>query len=149
METLLSKIRIDYPEVRQGSPETLAAWQDDPERTLPLLFDEREQEEFSVSHLPGAKRARTAEEALALLKTVKKDQPIVVYCSVGVRSSRLAVHLQEQGFTQVYNLEGSIFAWANQNRPLTDKRGKTTLVHPYDSEWGLYLKEESRAPLKK
>ena len=70
---------------------------------------------------------------------------IVTYCSVGYRSAGVAQRLRAAGFTQVYNLEGSLFRWANEGRPLY--RGDTLVhqVHPYDRVWGTLLKEELRA----
>lgn len=46
------------------------------------------------------------------------------------------------------NLEGSIFAWANEGRPLVDDKGLATKVHPYDAKWGELLKPALRSPLK-
>ena len=37
------------------------------------------------------------------------------------------------------NLEGGIFDWHNDGRPLTDANGKTPYVHPYDDKWGQLL----------
>lgn len=53
-------------------------------------------------------------DPLKLLADIKPDSHIVVYCSVSYRSSILARRLQDMGFTNVYNLEGSIFKWANE-----------------------------------
>lgn len=81
-------------------------------------------------------------EPLKHLTDIKPDRPIVVYCSVGYRSSILARKLQDKGFTNVYNLEGSIFKWANEGRPLV--QGKVTVhkVHPYNAHWGHLLERK-------
>ena len=74
-------------------------------------------------------------------KDVSSDQRIVLYCSVGHRSSELAQFLMKKGYTEVYNLEGSIFAWANEGRPVYRGNERVKVVHPYDRTWGRLLKE--------
>jgi len=61
---------------------------------------------------------------------------------VGYRSSILARKLQTLGFKEVHNLEGSIFKWANEGRPLV--QGQTTVhkVHPYNAHWGRLLERK-------
>ena len=51
------------------------------------------------------------------------------------------------GFTRVYNLEGSIFKWANEHRPLVDRSGPASVVHPYNRIWGRLLDDDVRADL--
>ena len=59
---------------------------------------------------------------------VAKDEPIVVYCSVGYRSSKMARRLKELGRTKVSNLDGAVFAWSGEGRPLVPNAP----VHPYN-----------------
>jgi hypothetical protein len=59
----------------------------------------------------------------------------------------MAERLQKAGFTRVRNLEGSIFEWANEGRPLVREGKKVTTVHPYDTTWGRLLRDDVRAPL--
>jgi len=99
-----------------------------------VLIDARPQVEFAVSHLRGAVRMTPD-----LLAKLSKDTPIVVYCSVGYRSAELAQRLDSQGYKQVRNLEGSIFEWANEGRPVYSGKEQVHKVHPYDSEWGRLL----------
>ncbi len=109
------------------------------------VIDVREPEEFKVSHLPGAINMPPATSEADILAKIKSDRPVVVYCSVGWRSSELAERLQAAGRTNVVNYAGSIFAWANAEQPLESSVGATKAVHPYDSHWGRYLKPEHRA----
>ena len=72
----------------------------------------------------------------------------MVYCSVGVRSAGVARRLRAAGFAEVENLEGSVFRWANEGRPLVAAGGAATdVVHPYDAAWGRLLRPERRADL--
>jgi rhodanese-related sulfurtransferase len=80
---------------------------------------------------------------------IAKETPIVTYCAVGYRSAALATKLREAGFTSVRNLEGSIFQWANEHRPLVRDNKAVTIVHPYSSFWGRFLTDDVRAPLTK
>ncbi len=128
-----------FPDVAQISPAELAAWVNDSARTPPILLDVREEKEFAVSHLPGARRAEKDFATQLKRLGVSKEQPIVVYCSVGYRSTVLAQKLQKAGFANVRNLEGSIFAWANEERPLVNANGATRGAHPFNIVWGRYL----------
>jgi rhodanese-related sulfurtransferase len=114
----------------------------------PLLLDARTEAEYAVSHLPGAHRvdpdASPAELADAL-EGIDRQRPIVVYCSVGVRSGAVARRLQSAGFGRVENLAGSIFRWANEGRPLVRDGRAAVAVHPYDAVWGRLLAPEHRA----
>ena len=45
----------------------------------------------------------------------------------------------------VHNLEGSIFKWANEGRPMVDNEGKPTkYCHPYNTVFGLTLSKDLR-----
>ena len=45
----------------------------------------------------------------------------------------------------VHNLEGSLFKWANESRPMVDGRDEPTIfAHPYSAVWGKLLKPELR-----
>jgi len=135
-------IRESFPHVSQISVDSLTVLIDSTSDFTPVILDVREPEEFMVSHLPGAIRALTEDDALDILEGVPRDTSIVLYCSVGYRSSELAAQLMKQGFTNVHNLEGSLFEWANNGLPLYDDSLETTTVHPYDEEWGILLHRE-------
>ena len=42
-------------------------------------------------------------------------------------------------YTNVRNLDGSIFQWANEGRPLVRGNQRVQDVHPYDENWGRLL----------
>ena len=141
----LKMIRARFPTVAQVSTDTLQSWLDEsPQRENLLLFDVRESEEYAVSHLQGARPAPSKDEAQKALQGVPSDQRIVLYCSVGYRSSELAQFLMKKGYTEVYNLEGSIFTWANEGRPVYRGNERVKVVHPYDRIWGRLLKKSLR-----
>ena len=74
-----------------------------------LLLDARELEEFNVSHLSNAKFVGYKNFNIDSLNHTDKNQPIVVYCSVGYRSEKISEKLISAGFTNVQNLYGGIF----------------------------------------
>ena len=123
-------IRWQFEDVRHITPTDLAEWLADTNRTTPVLLDIRRVDEFSVSHLSNAKRVApdaTDEDIKKFL--ADSDQPIVVYCAVGYRSGKMARRIQGLGHTNVFNLEGAIFAWATEGNTLegSDK------IHPYSA----------------
>lgn len=75
-----------------------------------------------------------AEAATALANAgYQKGTRVVLYCSVGYRSSNLANELVKQGLVDAadaFNLEGSIFEWANLGNEVVRGDEPATLVHP-------------------
>ena len=134
-ERVTNKIRSKYPSVSQLSTEELDRLLLEKESAKPIILDTRDPEEYAVSHLSGAYLATTEEEALRIIAEAGKNSLIVCYCSVGYRSSVMAKRLQAKGFTKVFNLEGSIFKWANEGRGLYQGDQQTKVVHPFNSKW--------------
>ena len=105
-----------------------------------VLLDAREPKEFDVSHIPGAIYVGYHKFDRSRVADIPKDRPIVVYCSVGYRSSKIGKKLQKMGYTHVRNLYGSIFEWANQGLPLEDSEGNPIQkVHTYDRNWSRWV----------
>ena len=117
-----------------------------------VLFDVRQADEYAVSHLAGAVQVdpdTTADEFLARFGAALAGKTAVLYCSVGVRSSRLAVRVQDElgqhGTIEVYNLVGGLFGWHDDARPLVDARGPVDVVHGFGTRWSRLLKRQSFA----
>ena len=128
-----------FPQVQQISTAELSELLAKPEAESPVLLDVRSIDEYEVSHLASATRVDPAAQPADLPARFRKDRPIVVYCSVGYRSAALAERLQNAGFTHVRNLEGSIFQWINEGRPIVRNGARVYEVHPYDANWGRLL----------
>ena len=133
-------LRKSYSEVTHLTIEDYLAAPDNR-----LLVDVRKPEEYEVSHIPGAIHVEDP-EALAQLAADNPDKSLVLYCSVGRRSSKAARDLMSRGHDQVANLEGSIFEWANEGRPLVNAQGSTAEVHPYNFWWGWRYLDPDRPP---
>ena len=104
----------------------------------PLLLDARSPAEYEVSHIADATRVDPGGDALDPTG-IPLDTPIVVYCSVGYRSAAVVRRLDDAGFTRVYNLQGGIFEWANEGRPVERDGVVVHEVHPYSGVWGRML----------
>lgn len=105
-----------------------------------VILDSREFAEFDISHLPKARWVGHSDFSILRMSGIPKDANIVVYCSIGVRSELIAEKLVAYGFSNVWNLYGGIFTWANEHKPLVEQNSKPTLaVHGYDQNWGRLL----------
>lgn len=142
-------LRYRFPKVEWITTAQLADWRADKKRQPPVLLDVRTEEEWIVSHLSGARRVDPNASVEQAAGGLPKETPIVTYCAVGYRSGELATKLRAAGFTNVWNLEGSIFQWANERRPLVREEEPVTTVHPYSNLWGRLLIDDVRAPLIK
>ena len=133
-------VRHRFPDVSHLSPFELDAWLRDNLRRTPQLVDVRSEEEFATSHLPNALHLSSQTTTAKALSILNREQPIVLYCSAGYRGATLARRLQAAGCTDVRNLEGGIFAWANAGLPMERAGKKTRLVHPYSRFFKRFLK---------
>jgi rhodanese-related sulfurtransferase len=105
-----------------------------------IFLDARENNEFKVSRLPNSIFVGYDNFKIDAVSDLNKDQKIVVYCSVGYRSEKIAEQLKKAGFTNVSNLYGGIFEWVNQGKPVYDSLGNETAnVHAYNKTWGIWL----------
>jgi rhodanese-related sulfurtransferase len=139
-EKTKSWVRSEFPDVEHVSVEELSrSLTTESNRKTPILLDVRTEKEYAVSHLPGAIRVDPDADLPEFVKTLDHEAPVVAYCSVGYRSSRLVEKLQREGFTNAKNLEGSIFEWANKGYPVERDGALVKEVHPYDAEWGRLL----------
>jgi len=104
-----------------------------------ILLDAREKAEFNISHLQEAIWVGFDDFKLKRVKHLDKNKKVVVYCSVGYRSEKIAERIQKAGFTDVHNLYGGIFEWVHQGHKIYDKKGVTQKVHTFNEEWSQWL----------
>jgi len=78
-----------------------------------LLLDVREPHEFEYCHISGS--------TLIPMQTIPnrvndlpKDQTIITICHHGMRSQQVAQFLEQNGFTDIFNLQGGVHAWASE-----------------------------------
>lgn len=108
-----------------------------------VILDARKKEEFEVSHMPDAIWVGFKDFDIERVRGIDPKTPIVVYCSVGYRSEKIGEKLNAAGYSDVKNLFGGLFAWANEGRPMIDQKSEaTTSVHGYNNSWARYLSPE-------
>lgn len=137
-------ISARFPDVRWVDAETLTGWMSGPARSDLVLVDVRNSEEQEVSQLRGAQHLNPEHPDIAALK-IPEDATVVVYCSVGYRSAAVVEDLERAGIGNIYNLEGGLFDWANQDRPIYRGEERVGQVHPFNRLWGLLLRKDRRA----
>lgn len=76
-----------------------------------VLVDVRQPEEYSQSHIPGA-RLMPLPQLARDMEQLPTDKELVFYCRSGGRSMAAAAMLEEEGFNgPIYNLTGGMLAW--------------------------------------
>lgn len=107
-----------------------------------IVLDAREKNEFEVSKIPSALYIGYSEFSSEGLseKKIDKNTPIIVYCSLGIRSEVIGEKLKKEGYLNVKNLYGGIFEWKNKGYPVFDSQNvKTENVHVCSKIWGKWL----------
>lgn len=84
-----------------------------------LLLDVRTPEEFETGFISGAVNIDFNDSNFATaIKSLDAKVPVYLYCKSGGRSGRAASVLQEMGFTEIYDLEGGITSWTENELPI-------------------------------
>jgi len=109
-----------------------------------IFLDAREFDEYQVSHISGSRFIGYDNFSISTVNDLSKESKIIVYCSIGYRSEKIATKLKKEGFKKVYNLYGSIFEWVNEGYEITDKSGSNTnKIHTYNKKWSQWVKNTS------
>jgi rhodanese-related sulfurtransferase len=132
-------------DVKETTPRELAEnMQHDSARFL--VFDVREREEYNESHIKGAIHllpSTSVNDFMRLYGRTVQDKKIVMYCSVGKRSSDAALRMEgsatEAGAASVKNLRGGIFRWYNDGFPVCNNQGFTREIHTYSKLWSFFV----------
>lgn len=105
------------------------------------FIDAREKKEYEVSHIKDATWSGYDDFKMERIADLDKNQPVVVYCSIGYRSEQITRKLKEEGFTEVYNLYGGIFEWVNRDFPIHKNEYPTDSIHGFSKMWSVWLKK--------
>ena len=84
-----------------------------------ILIDMRNAYESEVGHFEGAicPDVNTFREEIAMVEDMfqdAKEQPIVMYCTGGIRCEKASAYLKHKGFKNVHQLEGGIIEYTRQ-----------------------------------
>lgn len=84
------------------------------------LIDIREDHEILISSIEGEHMPMG--EILHQTENITREHMVVIHCRSGKRSAAV-IHLLESkhGFTNLYNLDGGIIAWADEVDPQMEK----------------------------
>lgn len=107
-----------------------------------VWLDARERNEFEVSKIEEAVWVGYDDFDLTRVSNISKDEEVIVYCSIGYRSEKIAERLKQEGYKNVKNLYGGIFSWVNHDKKVYDSTGlETKKVHAYSRLWGVWLEK--------
>jgi len=106
--------------MKQLHPVSLKEWLDDPARKSPLLVDVRESWEYRYCCIEGSTLLPLGQLPQRLTE-LEPEAEIVMICHLGVRSYRAGLILEQAGFSNVYNLQGGVEAWARDVDPAMRK----------------------------
>ena len=95
-----------------------ATAKDDLEQGRRPMIDLRTQDEWDAGHAAGARHLPT-QDAREAIEGIGKDDPVVLTCASGMRSTVAASLLMRAGHTNVANLMGGMDAWKEAGLPVT------------------------------
>jgi len=78
-----------------------------------VLVDLRDNQSFQNAHVQNAFHL-TEQTLLTLLNSYHFDTPLLVLCYHGISSRGAAQYLANQGFEEVYSVDGGFEAWSRQ-----------------------------------
>lgn len=94
-----------YQMIKEGIPENTT------------LIDVRSKQEYDEGHISGSILI-PVDELENRSDELSKDQTVIVYCKVGMRSNSAAQILKDKGFKDIYDVEGGITAWIEKGYPI-------------------------------
>ena len=108
-----------------------------------IFIDARELDEFQTSHIPQAIPIGFSKfKKNTYQLPPEKNQLLIVYCTLGIRSETIAEKIKKLGYTKVYNLYGGIVGWKNKSYPiLNQEKAPTEKVHTRSKYWSQWLKK--------
>lgn len=120
------------------------------------LIDVRTPEEFQSGHIVNANNINIYDSNFENeISKLDKEKPVLVYCRSGGRSSTASNRLKDLGYKFVYDLEGGITSWndnnyevttaysgGNSTNSLSDKKYNNSISNPNEnSSKGLSLQK--------
>ncbi|ALU44269.1 thiosulfate sulfurtransferase GlpE [Pseudoalteromonas rubra] len=78
-----------------------------------VIADIRDANSFAQGHIPGAEHLSN-DNLGHFLQEKEFEHPIIVVCYHGISSQGAANYLVEQGFEEVYSMDGGFTQWAQE-----------------------------------
>ncbi len=105
-----------YFNIKEIEADELVNWISEQSESFNII-DVRETNEINAGTIPGAIPMPLATVPLRMHE-LDKQRPLVFICRSGARSAQACAYLQQQGFDNVHNLRGGMFAWAGSGQPV-------------------------------
>jgi rhodanese-related sulfurtransferase len=84
-----------------------------------ILLDVRTPGEIEDGYIPGAIFINFMDADFSdKIAKLDKSKPVYVYCRSGSRSVKTMKKLGDQGFTEVYNLQGGFLSWQSAGKKI-------------------------------
>lgn len=87
------------------------------EESEAVLVDIRDHQSFAVAHAQSAFHL-TNDSLVSFINDTEFEQPVLVMCYHGISSQGAAQYLINQGFEQVYSVDGGFEAWQRAELPI-------------------------------
>ena len=86
-----------------------------------FLIDVRTPPEYKSGHIYGATNIdfNQVENMKITFDNLDRNQPMLIYCAAGGRSSKTRVLMKEMGFKQIYELSSGISGWKAASKALS------------------------------
>ncbi len=101
--------------IKEIDASELAQWMNDPSQTLRVI-DVRQMQEIATGTVPKAE-ALPLHTLPAKIHELSREEKLVVVCRSGARSAQACLFLQQNGFSNVYNLRGGMMGWVQGGFP--------------------------------
>lgn len=91
------------------------------------IIDVRTPTEMETGYIDGAILVDYNDENFGKeVDKLNKNIPTFIYCKAGGRSAEALQVLKNKGFKTVYNLEGGLMSWKNNNLPIATKQANSS-----------------------
>ncbi len=101
--------------VKEIDASQLSQWVGDADHKMRVI-DVRQMEEIAMGTVPKAE-ALPLSTLPAKVHEFSREEKLIMVCRSGMRSAQACAFLQQQGFTNVYNLRGGMMGWAQSGFP--------------------------------
>lgn len=89
------------------------------EKQTAVLLDVRTAAEVDQGYIAGAQHIDISSNSFRdEINKLDKSKPVLVYCRSGRRSAAAMRYMRDNGFAEVYNLNGGIIAWNQAGLPV-------------------------------
>lgn len=101
--------------VKEIDAHELSKWVNTPDNAIRVI-DVRQMEEIAHGTVPKAE-ALPLSILPAKLHEFSREEKLVMVCRSGARSAQACMFMQQQGYSNVYNLRGGMMGWVQSGFP--------------------------------